>query len=90
MPARQGPFLLQPAPCELDADEDVPTACDLHYILVHLDDDDDSDEGHSSPLGIIMMAYNNGKIDICVDVAKVEATWSRQESDAVRSFLKVK
>lgn len=83
LPTRQGPFLLQPAPRELESDEDEPVASDLAYMLVDPDPSDESEEDAFAPPAFLLMSYQNGKIDVCIDVAKVEATWSRQDADAV-------
>ncbi|KAI6034264.1 hypothetical protein BKA83DRAFT_4187528 [Pisolithus microcarpus] len=38
-------------------------------------------EGETERLGIVMIAYQDGKVDVCLDVEKVEARWeSKQES----------
>lgn len=63
-PVRQGPFLLQPAPIEL-AGSDESTAADIVYIRTNSEVD----------LDFIVVAYSDGKIDVCLDVEKVEARW---------------
>lgn len=83
-PARQGPFLLQPAPRDLESDEDEPLASDMEYILVE-PEATETNEGADFPLvGVLLMSYENGKVDVCVDVARVEASWSKQSSETVR------
>jgi len=63
-PVIQGPFLLQPAPIEFDPDE-----CDLDNIassIISL---------KTEPFSIIVIAFTNGKVDVCLNVAPVEALW---------------
>ena len=67
-PVRQGPFLLQPSPRELP-ESDESLACDMSYIYL-----DRVEEGPGE-LGCILMAYSDGKVDLCLDVDKVEAQW---------------
>ncbi|TFK76066.1 hypothetical protein BDN72DRAFT_831507 [Pluteus cervinus] len=76
LPARQGPFLLQPAPRTLDGSEGGD-ATDIAYLAFGTDDEM-SEEGEGSEtehLGIVMIAYQDGKVDLCLDVEKVEARW---------------
>ncbi|KAF8592657.1 hypothetical protein K439DRAFT_1650279 [Ramaria rubella] len=73
-PMRQGPFLFQPAPRELEGLGG--NATDLLYINVegtsslHAEE-----EGNEERLGVLALAYSDGKVDICLDVEKVEALW---------------
>lgn len=72
-PLIQGPYLMKPAPAEFGDDE--PLATDIIYLS-------------TDPLPIIAIAYNNGKIDVCVEVEKTEARWaSRGVSKEVSSHL---
>ena len=71
---RQGPFLFQPAPRELEQGEGGD-ATDLMYMSVegaslHADVD-----GNEARLGVLVMAYSDGKVDVCLDVEKIEAMW---------------
>jgi nucleoporin NUP82 len=75
LPVRQGPFLLQPEPRLLEG-SDGGNATDIAYLAFGADDDDS--ERSASPtehLGIIVVAYQDGKIDLFLDVEKVEARW---------------
>jgi nucleoporin NUP82 len=78
-PVRQGPFLFQPAPQELDQGPGG-SATDMVYItvegtsLLHPDED-----GSEERLGLFAVAFSDGKIDICLDVEKVEATWETSQ-----------
>ncbi|KAK4698743.1 nucleoporin NUP82, partial [Phenoliferia sp. Uapishka_3] len=74
---KQGPFLLQPAPVELDNGHDS-NACDIVYTSyqsksmrngVEVVDPD------SAGLGVFAISYSDGKIDFCIEVEKVEACW---------------
>jgi nucleoporin NUP82 len=74
--ARQGPFLLQPAPRTLEGSEDGD-ATDLVYLAAKtgLEDADAEDSGKGDRLGALLIAYADGKIDVCLDVERVEAQW---------------
>lgn len=83
-PARQGPFLLQPAPHELDSDIDEPAASDLIYILTDSETGAEAVEIPIAPaIGFLLVSYEDGKVDICADVAKVEATWTKPDDESV-------
>ena len=68
IPVKQGPFLLQPSPRELD-DSEESIASDILYVRIQ-------GQGTDAELGCIILAYSDGKVDICLDVEKVEAQWS--------------
>jgi hypothetical protein len=85
-PTRQGPFLLQPAPLELDIDEDEPSASSLAYQLIEDDASEEVDD-LTPPVGVILMAYRNGKVDVCIDTSKVEASWMQVDREAVSFSL---
>lgn len=76
-PLRQGPFLLQPAPRIIEGSFGGD-ATDITYIAFGTDDDDDlEDDGKDTErLGIILVAYQDGKVDLFLDVEKVEARWN--------------
>ncbi|CAE6397697.1 unnamed protein product [Rhizoctonia solani] len=82
-PARQGPFLLQPAPKELGNG----LASDIVYLDIEVPNDSTSND----PIGaksntdgifipVIAITYSDGKVDICLDVEKVEAKWTKANS----------
>ena len=78
-PLRQGPFLLQPAPLTLDGSEEGD-ATDIMYLAFDKDDEFD-DDGETERLGLVLVAFQDGKVDVCLDVDKIEARWeSRQVS----------
>lgn len=78
LPTRQGPFLLQPSPVEFN-EGDGGNATDIFYLYSTLDSPPFSDDNEKNEieegLGVILMAYSDGRVDICLDVEKVEATW---------------
>ena len=77
-PLRQGPFLLQPAPLTLGSEEGDAT--DILYLSFDKDDEID-DDGETERLGVVLLVSQDGKVDVCLDVDKVEARWeSRQVS----------
>ncbi|KAF5370096.1 hypothetical protein D9758_001201 [Tetrapyrgos nigripes] len=79
-PARQGPFLLQPSPRILDG-SDGGDATDITYLNFSEDYDQDADGqgGTTENLGVVLIAYQDGKIDFCLDVEKVEARWETKQ-----------
>jgi nucleoporin NUP82 len=84
MPARQGPFLLQPSPRTLEG-SDGGDATDITYLAFGSDvEEGDGEGGETEHLGVVMIAFQDGKVDVCLDVEKVEARW---ESRQVNSFL---
>lgn len=73
---RQGPFLLQPEPRILDGAEGGD-ATDILYLAFG-DGDDEMErnvEGATERLGVVLVAYQDGKVDVCLDVQKTEAAW---------------
>jgi nucleoporin NUP82 len=90
-PKRQGPFLLQPSPQILEGSEGAD-ATDITYLAFGSVDDlynaNDSieDEGETERLGLVLVAFRDGKVDVCIDVEKVEARWeSRNVSFSLSS-----
>ena len=72
-PLRQGPFLLQPAPRVIEG-SDGGDATDITYLTFGNDEDEDR-EGETEHLGVILIAFQDGRVDVCLDVEKVEARW---------------
>ena len=75
----QGPFLLQPAPAELDNGAD-DRACDLVYLSTSAISGSgaqavsgNADDQGAGGLGILVLAYRDGKVDVCLEVEKPEA-----------------
>ncbi|CAE6428052.1 unnamed protein product [Rhizoctonia solani] len=81
-PARQGPFLLQPAPKEFGDG----SASDIVYLDIEIPNDStsngsvDKNSVESTSVPVIAIAYSDGKVDICLDVEKVEAKWAKANS----------
>ncbi|KAF8450379.1 hypothetical protein L210DRAFT_956699 [Boletus edulis BED1] len=76
-PLRQGPFLLQPSPRALE-DSEGGDATDIAYMAL-ADDGDEYHEGETERLGIIVVTYQDGKVDVYLDVEKVEARWENKQ-----------
>ena len=74
-PVRQGPFLLQPAPLVLDGC-DGGDATDIVYL--NFGADEEVSEGETERLGVVLVAYQEGRVDVFLDVEKVEARWERK------------
>ncbi|KAJ3778424.1 hypothetical protein FB446DRAFT_714174 [Lentinula raphanica] len=80
-PARQGPFLLQPSPRMLDGSEggDATDIVYLSYSQV-AESDGDAEDGITENLDVVLITYQDGKIDVCLDVEKVEARWQSKST----------
>ncbi|KAG7449333.1 uncharacterized protein BT62DRAFT_945513 [Guyanagaster necrorhizus] len=79
-PTRQGPFLLQPSPRMLEH-SDGDEATDITYLAFGNDfGSTEEDGGETEHLGVVMIAYQDGRVDLCLDVDKVEARWSNKSS----------
>jgi len=76
-PLRQGPFLLQPAPLTLDGSEGGDVS-DILYLSFDKDDEND-DDGETERLGVVLIVAQDGKVDVCLDVDKVEARWENRQ-----------
>ncbi|KAG5637461.1 hypothetical protein H0H81_004478 [Sphagnurus paluster] len=88
-PARQGPFLLQPSPRMLDG-SDGGDATDISYLSFDADDEDgERDGGETEHLGVVMVAFQDGKVDVYLDVEKVEARWENKVSNRDLPMLAV-
>lgn len=81
-PARQGPFLLQPSPRTLDG-SDGGDATDITYLSFDAEGGEDSDGKETEHLGVVVVAFQDGKVDICLDVDKVEARWETKVTSCV-------
>ncbi|EGU12567.1 hypothetical protein RTG_01100 [Rhodotorula toruloides ATCC 204091] len=62
LPTLQGPFLLQPAPHDLSNGAD-DSACDISYL-----------SPAAGGLGVLVVAYRDGKVDVLLEVEKVEGS----------------
>lgn len=87
IPIRQGPFLFQPAPRELE-DSAESLACDIVYTTLQSSidggDPGSSNTGGSRRMSSVLVAYTDGKLDVCIDCEKVEAQWGRLGETKVR------
>ncbi|RPD67026.1 hypothetical protein L226DRAFT_529416 [Lentinus tigrinus ALCF2SS1-7] len=75
--ARQGPFLLQPAPRLLEGSEGGD-ATDIVYMSFG-DDAAEESEGETERLGLVLVSFQDGKVDLYLDVEKVEARWELKQ-----------
>ncbi|THH33582.1 hypothetical protein EUX98_g536 [Antrodiella citrinella] len=75
-PIRQGPFLLQPAPRMLEGSEGAD-ASDILYVAFGGDEEDE--ESDTERLGVVLVAFQDGKVDVCLDVEKIEAKWEHRQ-----------
>ncbi|RKP27889.1 hypothetical protein SYNPS1DRAFT_26472 [Syncephalis pseudoplumigaleata] len=70
----QGPYLMQPAPWEID--DNIHSACDLLCLP-------------TSPADLLVIAYSNGKIDVCIAADPPEPSlglgfWEQDDVDLPR------
>ena len=77
-PAVQGPFLFQPTPHELE-DSDYSDAVDFYYTCIGQSDPNLAESGG---LCVMVIIYQDGKLDICLDIQKVTAKWSGSNSSS--------
>lgn len=76
---RQGPFLLQPAPRTLETSEGGD-ATDIAYLAFSTEAYDRENEvADPEHLGIILVSYQDGRVDLFLDVEKVEARWDTKQ-----------
>ena len=79
LPLRQGPFLLQPAPRTL-ADSEGGDATDIAYLAFGTESyDRDNEVSDPEHLGVILVSYQDGRVDLFLDVEKVEARWETKQ-----------
>lgn len=82
--ARQGPFLLQPVPRTLEG-SDGGDATDITYLSFG-NDEEEEDGRETDHLGVIVVAYQDGKVDLFLDVEKVEAKWTTKYVSLFEKF----
>lgn len=85
---RQGPFLVQPESVELSS-EIESFACDIAYIsYTSLNSTTGTShayrETNGGALGVFVISYNDGKVDLCLEVEKVEARWLEKNDSRSR------
>lgn len=84
-PAVQGPFLMQPAPDENElADGFGEGACDLLYVSYKRSQKKPKEISSSPEISLLLVAYQHGRVDICLDLDKVEPVW---HSNSVSRYL---
>lgn len=54
-------------------------ATDITYLAFGADDDADG-EGETERLGVVLITYQDGKVDVCLDVEKTEARWENKQA----------
>lgn len=75
-PVVQGPFLLQPAPDEKELAEGFGEgACDLLYVAYRKAQKKVKEASSSPEISLLLIVYQHGRVDICVDLEKVEPVW---------------
>lgn len=91
-PVPQGPFLLQPEPAELDNGAES-RACDLSHVQyrgvglkMRGASENDEDDAEDDGIGLLVVAFSDGKVDLCLEVEKVEAKWSSSGKDYDRNL----
>ncbi|KAG9042788.1 hypothetical protein FS842_002063 [Serendipita sp. 407] len=72
----QGPFRFQPAPAPSPEPEWDELASDIIYLKLASTDGKRSSAG-ATAAGTILIAYADGRVDVCLDLVKVEAVWCR-------------
>ncbi|EIM88529.1 uncharacterized protein STEHIDRAFT_77614 [Stereum hirsutum FP-91666 SS1] len=78
----QGPFLLQPSPRDVDGTEGG-YATDILYMKFGAEaevGEEWQDEGETERLGLVLVTYQDGRVDVCLDVEKVEARWETTQT----------
>ena len=80
-PVRQGPFLLQPSPRTIDGSEGGD-ATDITYVAFG-SDVEEGVEGETERLGLVLAAFQDGRVDVYLDVEKVEARWAHKDVGAI-------
>ncbi|KAH8830692.1 hypothetical protein DL96DRAFT_1707496 [Flagelloscypha sp. PMI_526] len=81
-PTRQGPFILRPFPSGLEHSTIVNEVTDMTYLSLggHILEEDGEDQFEAENLGVLLLAYKDGRVDLCLDVDKIEARWEVNSS----------
>lgn len=85
-PSVQGPFLLSPAPEELDDDREA-TATDVAFTRVTTSNQEQG-KGASKDVEVLIFANDNGRVDLCVVLEKVEARWNKKNKNDAKDKRK--
>ncbi|CAG7848803.1 SubName: Full=Uncharacterized protein {ECO:0000313/EMBL:CCA68144.1} [Serendipita indica DSM 11827] len=75
-PESQGPFRFRPAPGPSPTPEWEELATDILYTHLFTDQPRRAST-KSADAGVILITYSDGRVDVCLDLVKVEAVWSR-------------
>lgn len=74
---------MQPAPKELGDG----VASDIVYLEIQVQDEvatkgkqNANNDGGATSMPVVLIAYGDGKVDVCLDVEKVEAKWAKANS----------
>lgn len=78
-PEIQGPFLLSPAPEELDEGREA-IATDLLFSRITASTGLNG-IGKDKDLEVLVISNDDGRLDLCVNLSKVEAKWSKRTRD---------
>ncbi|KAG8901716.1 hypothetical protein FRC00_005120 [Tulasnella sp. 408] len=94
-PARQGPFLLQPEPPEFE-ESAFTDACDILYLSYGFDapapDQEDESTAMASRqeyLGVILVSHVDGRVDVLLDLTKLEAVWEGETTPSEETPLPI-
>lgn len=92
----QGPFRFQPPPAPSSMSDWDEVATDILYLVPFssrsLDKSSSRFVGEGKgkakssvpPVGVLLVAYADGRIDVCLDLIKVEAVWMRPVCNMLR------
>jgi nucleoporin NUP82 len=78
-PEPQGPFRFQPAPAPTSTPEWDEMATDILYSCPFTDEANKSTKLPPTA-GLLLVAFADGRVDVCLDLVKVEAVWSKPAS----------
>jgi nucleoporin NUP82 len=78
-PEPQGPFRFQPAPAPTSTPEWDEMATDVLYSCPFTEEANKSTKIPPTA-GMLLVAFADGRVDVCLDLVKVEAVWSRPVS----------
>jgi len=62
-------------------------ATDILYLAFDKDDEAE-DDGETERLGVVLVVAQDGKVDVCLDVDKVEARWENRQVSMKYSLIK--
>ena len=78
-PEPQGPFRFQPTPAPTSTPEWDEMATDIFYSCPFINEANKS--GKTPPTaGLLLVSFADGRVDVCLDLVKVEAVWATPAS----------